>query len=305
MATELRGGEEHRLADLPARIRGRQQVHRPHRLILPTAPRPEFHMGRITYTYVAASAVVSMRGVKSMAVAGPEASRRRRKQAPVPAEDADFVRPKTTQQAVTDALRQEIVTGARPPGSPIVQEALAERFGMSRIPIREALKTLEAEEHVTYAPHAGYRVTKLSIEELEEVFRIREILEEELIRDALPRVTEATVAEMREAMANMDAAVADSDLVAVGITNRKFHNAVFEWSKLARTKRIVNQLWDTADAYRPLYTDLMDLSAVTAEHEQFIEAVSARDVEHLVRLNYAHRRHAVALLGRALAEPTE
>mgnify|MGYP000854596898 CR=1 FL=1 len=77
---------------------------------------------------------------------------------------SDFVRPKTAQQAVAEALRRDITSGKLAPGSWIVQESLAEQFGMSRIPIREALKTLEAEEYITYVPHSGYRVAKLGLE---------------------------------------------------------------------------------------------------------------------------------------------
>lgn len=206
---------------------------------------------------------------------------------------ADFVRPKTAQQAVAEALRRDITTGKLAPGSWIVQETLAEQFGMSRIPIREALKTLEAEEYITYVPHSGYRVAQLSLEELIEVFRIRDILEEELIRDAMPSVTDEIIEAMRAEMAEMDRAAAEGDLIAVGVANRRFHFLTFETSRMARTKRLVTQLWNTADAYRPLYAHLMDLCKVNDEHVLLVEAMVARDVERTVAINYQHRAHAV------------
>lgn len=218
---------------------------------------------------------------------------------------ADFVRPKTAQQAVAEALRQDITTGKLPPGSWIVQESVAEQFGVSRIPIREALKTLEAEEYITYVPHSGYRVTKLSLAELTEVFRLRDILEEELIRDAMPTMTDAVVDEMRSCMAEMDRAAAEADLVAVGIANRRFHYLSFDTSEMARTKRIVNQLWNTADAYRPLYAHLMDLSRVNDDHDLMVDALAARDVERAVQINNAHRAHSVQHLTLALKQDAE
>lgn len=217
----------------------------------------------------------------------------------------DFVRPKTAQQAVAEALRQDITTGKLPPGSWIVQESVAEQFGVSRIPIREALKTLEAEEYITYVPHSGYRVTKLSLAELTEVFRLRDILEEELIRDAMPTMTDAVVDEMRSCMAEMDRAAAEADLVAVGIANRRFHYLSFDTSEMARTKRIVNQLWNTADAYRPLYAHLMDLSRVNDDHDLMVDALAARDVERAVQINNAHRAHSVQHLTLALNQDSE
>jgi DNA-binding GntR family transcriptional regulator len=206
---------------------------------------------------------------------------------------SDFVRPKTAQQAVVEALRHDITTGKLAPGSWIVQETLAEQFGMSRIPVREALKTLEAEEYITYVPHSGYRVAKLSLDDLTEVFTLRAILEEALIRDAMPRVTDEIVAEMRRHNAEMDAATAAGDLIAVGVANRQFHFLTFQESRMARTKRIVTQLWNTADAYRPLYAPLLDMAKVASEHVLMIDAMMARDVERMVALNHEHRAHAL------------
>ncbi|MCV7064872.1 GntR family transcriptional regulator [Mycolicibacterium farcinogenes] len=206
---------------------------------------------------------------------------------------SDFVRPKTAQQAVAEALRRDITSGKLAPGSWIVQESLAEQFGMSRIPIREALKTLEAEEYITYVPHSGYRVAQLGLDELVEVFRIRDILEAELIRDAMPAVTDELIDAMREQMAVMDGAAASGDLIAVGLANRQFHFLTFEASRRARTKRIVTQLWNTADAYRPMYAHLMDLDQVNSEHVLLVEAMAARDIDRVVALNHQHRMHAI------------
>lgn len=213
-----------------------------------------------------------------------------------------FVRPKTAQQAVFEALRHEITTGARAPGSVIVQDAVAQSFNVSRIPIREALKRLEAEEYVSYAPHMGYRVTKLGLDELAEIFRLRDILEEELIRDAMPLVTDDLVDEMRAAMAEMDAAAAEHDVVAIGIANRRFHVLAFARSKMERTKRIVSQLWSTADAYRPLYADLMDVSKVNQEHVLIVDAMAKRDVDRVVSLNYEHRKQSIDHIRKVLAD---
>jgi DNA-binding GntR family transcriptional regulator len=221
---------------------------------------------------------------------------------PATGQPSDFVRPKTAHQAVAEAIRRDISSGQFPPGSWIVQENLVEMYGVSRIPIREALKTLEAEEYVTYVPHSGYRVAKLGLEELQEVFRLRAVLEEFLIRDAMTRVTDEIVDQMRLQMAEMDRGAEVKDLVAVGIANRQFHFLTFQQSRMARTKRIVTQLYNTADAYRPLYAHLMDLSKVNREHILLTEAMAERDVEKMVALNHEHRSHAIDNLTEALEQ---
>ncbi len=179
---------------------------------------------------------------------------------------------------------------------------MVELYGVSRIPIREALKTLEAEEYVTYVPHSGYRVAELGLEELQEVFRLRAILEDVLIRDAMPHVTDEIVEQMRVQMAEMDKAAAADDLVAVGLANRQFHFLTFQESRMARTKRIVTQLYNTADAYRPLYAHLMDLSKVNSEHVLLTDAMAQRDVQKVLDLHQAHRSHAIDHLTQALTE---
>ncbi|GAB3908900.1 hypothetical protein GCM10029964_109490 [Kibdelosporangium lantanae] len=95
-------------------------------------------------------------------------------------------RPPTAQEFVLDELRRLILTGEMAAGAPIRQDALAERFGVSRVPLREALRTLEGEGQVTYRPHHGYQVANLSMADLLEVYRIRELLETEATRLAVP-----------------------------------------------------------------------------------------------------------------------
>jgi DNA-binding GntR family transcriptional regulator len=136
-------------------------------------------------------------------------------------------------------------------------------------------------------------VAKLGLEDLLEVFRLREILEEELIRDAMPQLTDEIVDAMRAEMAEMDRAAGAGDLIAVGVANRRFHFLPFEASRMARTRRLVTQLWNTADAYRPLYSHLMDLEKVNSEHVLFVDAMLTRDVEKAVAINHQHRAHAV------------
>jgi DNA-binding GntR family transcriptional regulator len=86
---------------------------------------------------------------------------------------ARSVRPPTTQEAVLAELRRMIARGEIRPGAQIVQDALADELGVSRVPLREALKMLEGEGLVTYRPHHGYFVTELSLADLLEVYRIR------------------------------------------------------------------------------------------------------------------------------------
>src|SRR5213596_2959 len=88
-----------------------------------------------------------------------------------------------------EALRERILRGDFPEGEPLRQDALADELGVSRIPVREALRQLEAEGLVTFSPHRGAVVSTLSIQEIIELFELRAEIESDLMRRAIPLMT--------------------------------------------------------------------------------------------------------------------
>src|SRR5690606_4147495 len=100
----------------------------------------------------------------------------------------------TAQERMLEALRTEVLTGALQPGEQVVQELIAEQHGVSRVPVREALQTLTSEGLITHLPHRGYFVTELSVPDLLEVYRLRELLETQALRTGIPVLTDTDVA---------------------------------------------------------------------------------------------------------------
>ena len=212
-----------------------------------------------------------------------------------------FRRPPTAQEAVLAELRRAIVTGELRPGEQVRQDALAEQFGVSRVPLREALKILEGEGQVTYLPHRGYFVAELDVADLREVYRLRELLETEAVRAAVPMLTDAEVAEIATVAAEVDHAAAAGDLLAMAAANRRFHFRLIEAAQMPRLARLVRILWDATDAYRSLYYASIDhRRTVQAEHEAVLAALRDRDVEWAVRVLTEHRDHAVAAVTEAV-----
>lgn len=210
------------------------------------------------------------------------------------ARSRSFSRPQTAQQAVLAELRSCILSGELAPGLPIVQDALAERYGVSRVPVREALKILEGEGLVAYTAHHGYSVTKLEVGDLLEVYRLRAVLESEVATEAVPQIEEGHLDRMRTAMDQMDAAADDKNMLALGVGNRAFHFTLFEPSGMHRGIRIIRQLWDTTDPYRSLYfLKPLNRETVNSEHLMIFEACRDRDVARVVSLLDVHRSHAV------------
>jgi DNA-binding GntR family transcriptional regulator len=206
-----------------------------------------------------------------------------------------FTRPMTAQEAVLGQIRQKIL-GTWPPGSPIRQDAVAEEFGVSRVPVREALKILEGEGLLDYVPHKGFIVRPLDPVELVEVYRLREILETEAIRKSVPMLTEEHFAIMRAAMGRMEAA-SPSDLEEIATANREFHVTILHAAHMPRLQHFTRVLRDAADVYRMfLYSDNATLERTCAEHREMYEACVAGDVEQVVVLHDHHRAETVKVL---------
>jgi len=217
---------------------------------------------------------------------------------------SDFTRPPTAQQAVLVELRRRIATGELRAGEQVRQDALAAQLGVSRVPLREALKMLEGEGQVVYHPRRGYFVATLDLADLVEVYRLRELLEAEAVRSAVPALDAAALSALGEAVAAGRAADADDDVAAMVAANRRFHFGLLAAADRPRLLRLIRVLWDATDAYRSVYYGDADTRAqVHREHEAILRACVRADTEQVVALLAAHRDHAVVALSAVLAAP--
>jgi DNA-binding GntR family transcriptional regulator len=210
---------------------------------------------------------------------------------------ATGTRPSTAPEFVLKELRRLIVVGDLVPGQPLRQDTLAERLGVSRVPVREALNTLESEGRVVHEPHRGYRVARLSLADLLEVYRIRQLLETEAVRTAMANPRSEVLNEFREAARAVERASDGGDLLAMTEANRRFHFVLVAAAGLPRLERIVGALWDSTEAYRLLYYETpSNRQRVEQEHAQMVEAFAAGETERLIGLLDDHRRHATNAL---------
>ena len=222
-------------------------------------------------------------------------------------EDAakELRRPPTAQLFVLNELRRAIIAGEFLPGQPLRQNTLAERFGVSRVPVREAFKVLESEGQVVYEPHRGHKVASLSLTDLLEVYRIRQLLEAEAARVAVRNRSGGVLASMRAAASDVESASAAGDLLKMTEANRRFHFELLAAARMPRLERIVRVLWDATEAYRFVYYGAEDNRArVEREHARIVEAYAEGDAELLVALLDEHREHAVDALRTFLEVPS-
>ena len=190
----------------------------------------------------------------------------------------------TIQEAVVDAVRARIISGELAAGTRIDQDALAEEFAVSRMPVREALRQLGAEGFVTIVPHRGVIVTQLSEADIEEIFEIRAALEALATRLALGSITVSALAELRSVLAQLD----QQDVPEVWIElNDRFHTTIMEGCGRPRLLELIQHYRHLCWPYVRLYVEQPENSSqARAEHHAIVAAIDANDadaLEHAVR----------------------
>jgi DNA-binding GntR family transcriptional regulator len=210
--------------------------------------------------------------------------------------------PNTTAQHALDALRRMIVAGELRPGQRVLQEDVAELLGVSIAPVREALRVLEQEGQVTYQPRRGYFVTELRIEDLQEIYALRQVLEERAASHALPLLDADALERIELAAADCVHAAQAGEVARELEANRRFHFGLLESPDRPHTMRVIRQLWDSTEAYRALYYNSPEERHQTVRaHERILAAARAGQAEVLVAELDAHRSRALEVLGGILA----
>jgi DNA-binding GntR family transcriptional regulator len=209
--------------------------------------------------------------------------------------------PTTAQQHAVQSLRQLIVSGALGPGQRVNQEDVARQVGLSVAPVREALRTLEQEGQLKYLPRRGYFVTELRIDDLQEIYELRRILEERAARHALPTLDDDALQRLGQAARDCVDAAEAGDVAAELAANRRFHFAMLEAPDQPHAMRVIRLLWDSTEAYRAMYYNSPEerRESVNA-HDRILEAIRDRDADRLISELDAHRLRALEVLGRIL-----
>lgn len=198
---------------------------------------------------------------------------------------------RTLQELVTDRIREAILRGWLKPGERLDQAEIAERFQVSRMPVREALRTLEAEGLVKFYPHRGVEVCDLAPEEIEEIYQIRGVLEAMAVQLAVPRFTEVADQRLSAILQEMEE-VAD-DPPTWTTLNYRFHKELYALSGRARLCGIIESLRNTVQPYvaRDVSHPARARLAMK-EHREILDACRAGNATRAAELVAQHLKHA-------------
>jgi DNA-binding GntR family transcriptional regulator len=210
----------------------------------------------------------------------------------------------TVTAATADALRSKILSGEIGDGEQLRQDALAAEHGVSRIPLREALRQLEAEGLVDFHPHRGAVVSALSLAEIEELFEIRALLEPDILRRAIPRLSAEDLNRAKEILEVEAAAFRNpSGAGGWGELNWKFHSSLYAAAGRPRSLALIEKVNINLSRYMAIQLLLTHGTAQAVdEHRAILDACGARDADRAARLLRNHILGAGRSLVRRLGE---
>jgi DNA-binding GntR family transcriptional regulator len=209
---------------------------------------------------------------------------------------------------VADHLRRDLVTGGIPPGEPIRVAPLEERFGVSHIPIREALRQLEAEGLVVSMPQRGAVAASVSLEEIGEIWDLRRLLEGQVVNRAARAATDADREAVREAVEAMRVeAEADINSLTFRESHTAFHRALVAPGSTRWIQDVLDRLWQGSERYIGLFTSFFPLvyDEFMKGHYELVEVFGEGDGDAMEKLLIEHIGHTEVDVREGYARATE
>ncbi len=205
-------------------------------------------------------------------------------------EDAQGGSGGASSRRIADYLREAILSGELAPGVRIRQEEIAERLGSSRIPVREALRMVEADGLVIVKSYSGARVATLDYTEFDTAYRIRERIDPLALSQSLDGITDDDVARLEAIQDDIEETTSPERFVML---DREFHLLTYVGCTDKQLLSTVTRFWNTTQHYRRAYSKLIDdrgRDIITYEHRLIIDAIVRRDAVDAERFLSGHIR---------------
>ncbi|WP_104081498.1 GntR family transcriptional regulator [Cryobacterium sp. Y11] len=199
---------------------------------------------------------------------------------------------------IAEFIRNAILSGEYRPGARIRQEDVAQRFGASRIPVREALRTLKADGLVTLVANAGAWVSRMTPAECSEVYETRERVEPLLLRYAMPGLDAVAIDHLDELAEQMRRTHDVEEFLRL---DREFHLGSYTTARTTVLGDLVNRLWNTTQHYRRAFTLLLEehsARVVHDEHHLLVTAIRDGDTDGAEAVLSGHIRRTRLALAR-------
>lgn len=207
---------------------------------------------------------------------------------------------------VFNTLRKAILKGELKPGERLMEIALAERLGVSRTPVREAMRKLELEGLVVMIPRRGAQVANITEKDLNDVLEVRMALENLSIENACKKMTEEQLAELKKAAKVFEATMEEGNLVNLVEADVAFHEVIYQSSDNCRLNQVLNNLREQIYRYRVEYLKEEETrKLLVKEHDEIYEAIRNRDVKTAQEISYQHIENQREAIIRSIREEND
>ncbi len=206
--------------------------------------------------------------------------------------------------AVADKLRDQIIRGEIPEGAQLRQDAIATQYRVSRIPVREALRQLDAEGLIEIVPNRGAVVPALSPDDVEELFSIRALLEPEVLKRSIPHLSQEHFSQAEAVLHKYASELRREEHVSAwGRLNWQFHSILYSRANQPRFMAIIRNVNNSGERYTRLQLYLTHgMKRANEEHHRILELCRAREVSAACKLLRQHIQYAGESLKQALEQ---
>ena len=212
--------------------------------------------------------------------------------------------PETIPYYLMKKIRQGVITGRYGPGSPLREQQLEAEYGTSRGPLREALRLLQLSGLVTHEPRRGFRVREYSAELIEQIYRLRAVLERHAVEALSGKSLENLVNALGLINQSMEEHFKSRNIEAYLESNIAFHDAIMETADNEPLRKVIEPLNEMAQPVRyMLLTQRFDSSTAIVEHKKLIDLLSQGDIAgaaQFIEMHVIHNIEAAAQLYRSL-----
>jgi len=209
----------------------------------------------------------------------------------------------TKNVAVYEALRKDILEGRMKPGQKIIMSEVAKDFGLSDIPVREAIRRLESDGYVHFTPHIGAVVTELDADKIIELYLIRIELESLATRLAVPHVTPSDIDFLIKKNREMEITVQAEKYEKLGALNKAFHLRIYQAAPYPTLNQLIEDLWEKMERTQCVFTFVPDRAVASVEeHKDIIAALKAKDTTLSEKLIKNQKSFTMASLEKYLKE---
>lgn len=204
---------------------------------------------------------------------------------------------------VFKTLREAILKGDLKPGERLMEIQLAQKLGVSRTPIREAIRMLELEGLTVTVPRKGAEVARMTLKDMEEVLEIRLELDEFAARLASKRMTEEQMEELYLCGQAFAEATKGKNVKEIAEADVRFHDVIYDATFNPRLVTLLNNLREQLYRYRMEYLKNETIyEQLIEEHNQIVEALKARDTERLVQVIHRHVTNQESAVKKVIQE---